>query len=174
MIRHIIEEQSWNDSRGVAGKRFAVRRDEQELAAPAAHAGLWKFRASELFARREKIFAVGESPSVILHVCEFDASGGRSFGQSEHFFDLVDVAAVDDKIESNGDAVTLEPFEHAEFVGVGLGAGDFVGGVLAGALKAKLHVVEAGLDESRKAGFIERQTRGDQVDVKTGGTRGWD
>ena len=43
-ILHIFEVQSGNDFCGVAGKRFAVWGDEHQLASPAAHAGLGKFR----------------------------------------------------------------------------------------------------------------------------------
>jgi hypothetical protein len=56
-------------------------------------------------------------------------------------FDLVDVAAVDYEIQRYGYADLFEPVEDAELLGVGFGAGDFVGGFFAGALKAELQVV---------------------------------
>ena len=57
---------------------------------------------------------------------------------------------------------------------VGFCAGDFFGGVWVGALKAELDVVEAGFDELREFCFVEREARGDQVDVEAGGARGLD
>ena len=88
-----------NDRRGVTGKSLSLRRDEHYFARPTAHAGLGELRvvigndifdaefatetvlrlfekfngARDLFARGQKLFAVDESPAVILHVRKFNA-----------------------------------------------------------------------------------------------------
>ena len=90
----------------------------------------------ELLASRKQGIAISESPAVILNVGEFDSRGTRGFGENEHFRELIDVTPVNNKVESDGEPMTLEPSENANLVCVGLGAGDFVGGLLAGALKA--------------------------------------
>ncbi len=90
----------------------------------------------ELRARGKQGIAVGESPAVILNVGELDASRAGGFGESKHFRELIDVTAVNDEIECDGDAMALEPFEDAEFMRVGFGAGDFVGGFFAGSLES--------------------------------------
>ncbi len=94
----------------------------------------------------EQAFAIGEGPAVILHVREFDAGGARGFGDLQHFFDLVDVAAVDYEIQRYRDADFFQPFEDAEFLRVGFCVGDFLGGFFAGGLEAELEVVQAGFD----------------------------
>src|SRR4029077_20642137 len=43
-VLYVFKVQSWNNLRGLAGKRVAGGRDEHELASPAAHAGLGIFR----------------------------------------------------------------------------------------------------------------------------------
>ena len=83
----------------------------------------------ELRARGKQAVAIGEGPAVILHVGKFDAGGAGRFGDRQHFVDLIDVAAVNDEVESDRDANLFQPFEDAEFLRVGFGAGDFVGGV---------------------------------------------
>ncbi len=128
----------------------------------------------ELRARGQQAVAIGEAPTVILHIGKFDASGARGFGDFEHFVDLIDVAAVNDEIERDGDADFFQPFEDAEFLRVGFCAGDFFGGVGVGALEAELDVVEAGFDELREFLFVEREAGGDEVDVEAGGARGFD
>ena len=199
-VLHVFKSEAGNDLRGVAGKRVAVRCDEHQLAAPAAHAGLgifgvvvWDYifdsnlvlkaflsalneceRLVQLCAGGEKVFAVGESPAVILDVGELDARGAGRFGDGEHFFQLIDVAAVDDEVEGDGDAVLLEPIENAEFLRVGFCAGDFVGGFFAGALEAELNVIEPGGYQRGEFCFIEREAGGDEVDVEAGGTGGAD
>ena len=181
--------------RGVAGKRVALGSDKHELASPAAHAGFGKFgvvvrhdkfdakfsfetllRALDerdggvhLRARGKELIAVGESPAVILDVSEFDAGGAGRFGESEHGRNFVDVAAMNDEIESDGEAMFSKPFEDAKFLRVGFCAGDFGGGVFASALKAELDVVEAGVDECSEFWFIEGKTGGDDVHVESGG-----
>ena len=197
---HVGELQAGNYFCGVAGKRFAVWRDQHEFAAPAAHAGFGIFRVVvgddrfdanfsaqaffgafddferliELLARGQQAFAIGEGPAVVLHVGEFDAGGARGFGDLQHFFDLIDVAAVNDEIERDRDADFFQPFEDAEFLCVGFCAGDFFGGFFAGTLEAELEVIEAGFDEFREACFVERHAGGDQVYVEAGGAGGAD
>jgi hypothetical protein len=68
---------------------------------------------------------------------------------------LIDVAAVDDEVECDGDADFFQPFEGAELLRVGFCAGNFFGGVGVGALEAELDVVEAGLDKLREFLFVE-------------------
>jgi len=77
--------------------------------------------------------------------------------------------AVNDEIQSQRDAMLLDPFEDAKFLGMGLCAGNFVGELFAGALEAELDVIKPGGDEGRKFRFIERQAGSDQVDVESGG-----
>src|SRR6266481_6426308 len=158
---HILETQSRDDLRCMAGKRIAAWSDEDELASPAAHACFRKFRvvighdkfdadfsaqalfgaleefhrAYELLASRQQMLPVGKSPAVILHVGEFDAAGAGGFGESQHFFDLIDVAAMDDEIKRDGYAVLLEPIENAEFLRVRFCAADVVGELFARGLK---------------------------------------
>src|SRR6266853_405821 len=43
-VFHVFECEAGNDLRGMAGKRIAAQRDQHQLAAPAAHAGLGVFR----------------------------------------------------------------------------------------------------------------------------------
>ena len=128
----------------------------------------------ELGARGQEIFAVGEGPAVVLDVGEFDSRGAGGFGDLEHFVDLVDVAAVDDEVQGDGDADFFQPVEDAEFLRVGFCAGDFVGGVFVGALEAELEVVEAGFDELRELWFVEGEAGADQIYVEAGGAGGAD
>src|SRR5262245_3714356 len=179
---------------------IAARRNEHGPAAPTAHAGLGKFRVvigndvfdfdfaaqaffglpekfqglHKLFARGKELLTVGERPSVILHVCEFDAGGGRIFRDRKHLVELTKIVAMQNKIEGDGDAAGLEPAEHFEFLRVGFGAGDFVGGFFASALKTELEVVKAGSDEFVQAFFIEREAGSDEVDIESSGPRSLD
>ena len=105
-----------------------------------------------MFACGQQGVTVGESPAVILDVGELNARGARRFGEGEHFGELLDIAAVNDEIECDSEAMVLQPVEDAEFLGVGFRAGDFIGGVFARALKAQLEMIEAGFDESGDAG----------------------
>jgi hypothetical protein len=77
------------------------------------------------------LVTVGEGPAVILHVCEFDAGGGRIFRDGKHLVELIKIVAMQNKIEGDGDAAGLEPAEHFEFLRVGFGARDFGGGFFA-------------------------------------------
>ncbi len=146
----------------MAGKRIAAWRDEHQLASPPTHAGLGKLRVVvrddkfdadfafqsflfafqkfdgmiQLLARRQQIFAIGKGPAVILDVGEFDARRARGFREGQHFLELIDVAAVDDEVEGNGDAMVPEPIKNAEFLRVGLCAGNIVGGFFTRALEA--------------------------------------
>ena len=47
------------------------------------------------------------------------------------------------------------------------------GDIGVGALEAQLEVVEAGRDELREFGLVEREAGGDEVDVEAGGARGF-
>ncbi len=91
----------------------------------------------------------------------------------QHFVDLIDVAAVNDEVERDGDADFFQPFEDTEFLSVGFCAGDFFRDIGVGALEAQLEVVEAGRDELREFGLVEREAGGDEVDVEAGGARGF-
>jgi len=82
---------------------------------------------------------------------------------------LIHVTAMNDEVQSESNAMLLDPFEDAKLLRMGLGAGDFVGDFFARTLKAELDVVEAGSDECREFRFIERQTRGDEIDVEARG-----
>ena len=113
----------------------------------------------ELRARGQQVIAIGESPAVILDVGELDARGAGRFGDSEHLLELIDVAAVNDEIECDSDAMALQPFEDAEFLRVGFGAGDFVGDFFARALKAQLKVIEAGFDEMPRGALRREASR---------------
>ena len=117
----------------------------------------------------EEIFAVRKGPPVILDVGEFDAAGPGGFRDSEHFRDLLDVAAMNDEVECDGEAVLLEPFKDAKFLCVRFCVGDFGGGVFACALEAELDVVEAGVDERCEARFVHGKAGGDEIDVEAGG-----
>ena len=68
-------------------------------------------RTIELRASGEEVFAIGEGPAVILNVSELDARGAGSFGDLEHFFDLVDVAAVDYEVQGDRYA---DVFSHSK------------------------------------------------------------
>src|SRR5437660_10776201 len=76
---------------------------------------------------------------------------------------------MNNKIERQRNAMLLDPFEDAEFLPMGLRAGDFVGDFFPRALKAELDVVESGSDEGREFRFIKRQAGSDQIDVEAGG-----
>ena len=199
LLLHVGELQAGNDFCGVTGKRFAARSDQHHFAAPAAHAGLRIFcvvvgddgldanfaaeavfggfdfgeRLIELRARGQQSVSIGEAPTVVLHIGKFDASCARGLGDFQHFVDLIDVAAVNDEVERDGDADFFQPFEDTEFLCVGFSAGDFFGGVCVGTLEAELDVVEAGFDELREFLFVEREAGGDEVDVEAGGARGF-
>jgi hypothetical protein len=127
-----------------------------------------------LCARGKQGIAIGESPAVILNVGELDASRARGFGERKHFGELINVTAVNNKVECDGDAMALEPFENPEFVCVGFCARDFVGGFFAGSLKAQLKVIQAGLDESFEPRFVERQAGSDEIYVEAGSASGMD
>ncbi len=177
----------------MTGKRGAVGRDEHELASPAADAGLGEFRVVirnnkdkagfafealfgflerfnaivELRAGGKQMRAIGEGVAVILHAGKFDAAGRVFFNDGEHFFQFVNVLAVNHKIQGEADAVGFQPVEDAEFLRVSGGAGDFAGGFFAGTLEAELEMVEAGGDESGEFGFVERKAAGDEADVES-------
>lgn len=130
LVFHVGKLQAGDDFCGVTGKCFAARRDEHELAAPATHAGLGIFCVVigndgldadfaaeaffgsfdldegliELHACGQQAVAIGEAPTVVLHIGKFDAGGARGFGDLEHFVDLIDVAAVNDEIKRDRDA----------------------------------------------------------------------
>lgn len=199
-VFYVFEDEAGNHFCGVAGQRFAARRDEHQLAGPAAHAGFGIFgvivgndvfdanlsfeaflfvgdkceRLIELFARGQEVFAIRESPSVILDVGEFDACGAGRFGDGEHFFKLINVAAVNDEVQGDGDTMLPEPLEDAEFLFVGTSSGDFVGDFFAGALEAELKMVETGFNQRGKFWLVEGQAGSDEVDVKAGGASGAD
>lgn len=184
----------------MAGQRVAVRSDEHKLAAPAAHARFGiprvivgndvfdaKLAFEALLRRLEKInrlhklaasgkkrIAIRESPAVILHVCEFDARGAGRFRESQHFGELVEIAAVNDEIERYGDAMMPQPIEDAKLLRMGFRAGDFLGNFLAGALEAELKMVETSFDERSELGFIERQAGGNKIHVQASSARGAD
>ncbi len=184
----------------MAGECVAARRNEHQLASPAAHAGLRKCRVivrhnifgaelaaeaflrllqefdglEDLLASGQELIAVGEGPAVILHVRKFDASGGGGFGEGEHFRKLEEIGAMNDEVESDGGAARLEPFEETEFVFVRLSAGDFGRDFRASALKTELQVVEAGGEERIEAGFVQGQAGSDEVDIETSGASGFD
>src|SRR5437762_4434264 len=63
----------------------------------------------------------------------------------------------------------LDPFEDAEFLPMGLRAGDLVGDFFSRALEAELDVVKSGSDEAREFRFIKGQAGSDQIDVEAGG-----
>ncbi len=156
----------------MAGKRFAVGRDQHYFARPAAHAGFGKFcvvvgdyvfdadfaaqtvlrvlekfqGVRELFAGGKKLLAIGEGPTVILDVSEFDAGSGGVFGDGQHFFELIEIFAMHYEIERDGYAARLQPIEDAEFLSVRFAAADLAGGFFARALEAELEVIEAGCD----------------------------
>ena len=189
-----------NDGCGVAGKRLAARSDEHQLAAPAAHAGLWEFGVvvgddeldakfagkaqlgileelyglQELLASGKKFFAIGKSPTVVLDVSKLDAGSGGRFREGEHFRELIEIAAVDDEIEREGDAAGFEPIEDAKFLLVRVSVGDFGGGFGPGALEAELEMIESGGDQGIQAGFVERDAGGDEIYIQAGRAGGFD
>src|SRR5439155_3300441 len=122
-----------------------------------------------LLAGGKKIFPVRKGSAVILDVGEFDACGAGRFGERHHLLKVIDVAAMNDKIKRQRDAMLLDPIEDAEFLPMGLCAGDFIGDFFPRALEADLDVVECGSDESREFRFIEGQAGSDQIDVQAGG-----
>ena len=93
------------------------------------------------------MLAIGEGPAEVLDVGEFDASGAGGFDDFQHLLDLIDVSAVDDEVQRDRDANFFQPFEDAEFLGVGFGSGNFVCDFFSGALEAELEMVEAGFDQ---------------------------
>lgn len=110
--------------------------------------------------------AVGKSPAVVLNVGEFDARGAGGFGEGQHLWKLIEIAPMDHEIQSDRKAMAAKPIEDAEFLSVRFRVGDFLSNFFARALEAELEMVETGGDEGRKAGFIERQAGGDEIDVK--------
>jgi hypothetical protein len=82
--------------------------------------------------------------------------------------------AVNHEIQGDSQAMVTKPFEDAQLLGVGGGAGDFAGDFRARALKAELEVIEAGGYESRESRFVKRKPGSDEVYVQASGARGGD
>jgi len=184
----------------VARERIAVRGDEHQFASPSAHARLRIFcviighnefdvdlapqaffgalkkfdGAVELVARGEEMLTVCKGPSVILHVCEFDPAGAGGFTERQDLFKLIDVAAVNDKIQRQRHTAPFNPIEDAEFLCMRFSAGDFVGELFVRALKTELKVVETRLDEIVEPRLIERESGSDEVHVEPGMAGGAD
>ena len=118
----------------------------------------------------EKILAIGESPTVILHAGKFHATGFRIFNDSEHFLELVNIAAMNDEIQRDADAIAFEPLEDAQLVLMRLGAGDVVGSVFARALKTELEMIEAGIYKKIQLDFVERKAGSDEASIESGST----
>ena len=81
---------------------------------------------------------------------------------------------MENEVERNGDTARLKPVEHAEFLGVGFGAGEFIGGIFACSLEAELEVIETGGDELVEAGFIEWKAGSNEIHVEPGCACGLD
>lgn len=81
---------------------------------------------------------------------------------------------MENEVERDGDTARLKPVEHAEFLGVGFGAGEFIGGIFACSLEAELEVIEAGGDELVEAGFIEWKAGSNEIHVEPGCACGLD
>src|SRR5205807_8570286 len=97
----------------------------------------------QLLPRGQKIFAIVKGPAVILHAGKFHATRAGLFHNGEHFLEFVNIAAMDDEIQSEADAIALEPFENAQLVLMGLCAGNAVGGFFARSLEAELEMIES-------------------------------
>src|SRR6516225_7394598 len=101
----------------------------------------------QLLARGQEILAIDKSPAVILHAGELDRAWQGAFHHGQHFVEFVNVAAMNDKVQCEADAITLDPFKDTQFVLMGLRAGDLVSGFFARALKCKIDLlIRAGLD----------------------------
>ncbi len=70
---------------------------------------------------------------------------------------------MDYEVEGYGYADFFQPIKDAEFLGVGFGAGDFLGGGFVGGLEAELEVVQAGFCELGEFRFVEGEARANQV-----------
>jgi len=199
-VLYIFKVHAGNDLRSVAGKRAAIRGDEHEFAPPATHAGLGKFRVvigndkfnanfafeaflrfleefdgtCELFACGEKVSAIGKSPAVILNVRKFHSTRAGGFGDGQHLWDLVDVAAMNDEIQRDRKTMLLKPFEDTKFLRMRFGVGDFSSDFFTGTLETELDVIKSSTDERGEFLFVEREARSNQVDVEPGGACGAD
>src|SRR6516225_7394597 len=107
----------------------------------------------QLLARGQEILAIDKSPAVILHAGELDRAWQGAFHHGQHFVEFVNVAAMNDKIQCEADAIALDPFKDTQFVLMGLRAGDLVSGFFAPALNAELEVIEPGTDEQVNLAF---------------------
>ncbi len=58
-----------------------------------------------MLASRQEVFAIGEGPAVILDVGKFDARGGGGLRERDHILELIDIAALDDKIQRESNPV---------------------------------------------------------------------
>jgi len=149
-----------------------IRRD---FAAQALLRGFQSFDgAIELGARGQQAFAIGEGPAVILHVggirrgWRWRIPQARAFRRFDRYW----------RGESQNSELPrrelAEQFEHAELLCVRLGAGNFVGGFFAGALKAEAAGGRVRRRLIREASFVERHTGRDEIYVQAGGAGGAD
>jgi hypothetical protein len=178
----------------VAGKRCAIGSDEHELAAPPADTRLGilsviirddKDEAScsfetffgalesgeamvELFAGGKQNGAIGESPTVVLNAGKFDGAGTVLLDKGNHTVEFMDVLAMNYEIQSDADAMLLEPGEDEKFVSMRVCVRDGAAGFLGGALKAELKMVETGVDKRGEFSFVQGKAAGDEADIEPG------
>jgi hypothetical protein len=75
---------------------------------------------------------------------------------------------VNDEIQREADTITLEPFQNAQLLLMGLRAGNVVGGFLARTLEAELKMIEACLHQRPELGLVQRQAGSDEANVESG------
>ena len=129
-VADILEGEGRNARRRVTRHGAAVGRDDDDLAAPAAHAGLWcigvvvgrdevddelprqpgprvgddRDGGVELIPRRHQRGAVGERPAVILDMRDLDAAGAQFKRQFDEAPGIVNIGAVQRRVQREGQA----------------------------------------------------------------------
>src|SRR5882724_1309698 len=173
MVFYIVETQSRNDSRGVAGKRPSCGVDEHELPAPSAHAGLGiagivvgndgvdanlsrgtllrfgndQQSLIDLLACGHERGAVPQRPPVVLNVSNLHTVWLQSFEEADGFVEVIEILPMNDQIDRERRALLLNDSRKFDFPRMGLSSGDPVSAFFLGILEAKLNMVKTGTDE---------------------------
>src|SRR6516164_1529737 len=164
----ILKLHAGNDGGCMARQHPAVRRDEHQLAAPAADASLWKlcvivrynkdhsrfafppflgrlqrFEAIvELPTRREQSLPVPKPPTVILHARKFDRRRLMFLHKGKHASKFPDILSMNDKVQGHTNSVPFQPFQNQKLLSVRSRLRNLLGRLLCGALETELKMVE--------------------------------
>ena len=128
-------------------------------------------RGHERLARRHQRAAVLQRPGVVLHVGDLDAAGAELDRVVDDRLDVMDVVAMDRRVDGQRHAELAHPAGHFLLLGAAaLVAADAVGvlGRRVDVLDRDLHVVEAGLFELLQPVALQQHGGGDEVGVEAG------